>query len=313
MGMLLSAGRTTWLVVLLMLVSGPVVVVQTASMTPRQAAVTSGRQAGTSTAGPQGRTSGSQPGAPAGRTGAPAAGRPGTSTAGAAAGGQSLESLADAVPLPSVVAHGDQGTGSMGSNSTNELIGSLFAGSTFGAATTSSSPDFGATLSFMHNGIVGGELLVGYVPHLMLAKLGGTSSSVATYMFNALAALPLGSRRLWRPFISGGFGGITLHTADNNALIENAGGAAGPGNQFTSVSPAPEAHVGFDLGGGLLAFARRWGVRADLRYFDVHAAMQPSASDFVVSTTGTAPTPALIAASTGTSFWRGNVGIAIRW
>ena len=118
---------------------------------------------------------------------------------------------------------------------------------------------------------------------------------VNTYMWNVIGALPFGEDRQFRPYISAGLGAITLHTT-----------------VFTSVkavdtTSASDSRLGSNIGGGLMVFAGRVGVRADVRHYSA------TTSSDAVLTKGESPSDLTRALLSGLEFWRTDVGVAFRW
>jgi hypothetical protein len=106
--------------------------------------------------------------------------------------------------------------------------------------------------------------------------------STTTCSTRSLPAL-LGAEGTWQPFVSGGIGAISL----------NAGLDA---EDVLGIDSLDETELGGNIGGGLMAFARNWGFRGDIRYF---------------TQVGDAATDTLFL--NDVDFWRGNVGLAYRW
>src|SRR4051812_1603109 len=103
-------------------------------------------------------------------------------------------------------------------------IASGFVGSDFGSLANGSSVDFGGSVGYLWNNWVGGEFLAGFSPNFQLQSnapnaflLNGTNPAVNSYMVNAIGAAALGPDANWQPFISGGFGAITLRSGLNGS------------------------------------------------------------------------------------------------
>lgn len=205
----------------------------------------------------------------------------------------------------------------------SEWIASGFVGGNFGQNSLSSSVDFGGTLGYLYRGIVGAEFLAGFSPKFKFDRLVAGDSDINNYMANAIVAIPVGALGGFRPFISGGIGAVTM-SFNNNAVYPFGPGGANP---FVSASAtnssglfSPNAtHLAADIGGGIMAFAGRWGIRGDIRYF---SAVGTSNSTTVIDATGTPVNGSASGASTtfkdnsllnDVSFWRANVGIAVRF
>jgi hypothetical protein len=181
-------------------------------------------------------------------------------------------------------------------------MASGFIGSNFGADTNGTAVDFGGSLGYLWNGWVGGEFVAGFTPNFEVqnvALFAGEKPQVNSYMFNAVGAASLGSDGEWQPFISGGIGAVTLRS---NALNN------GTGNTVSNVFAPDDTRPGGNIGGGIMAFAGAWGLRADVRYFRAFNTDQALVSS--------GSTTAAIAGSSvlpGLDFWRANIGLAVRW
>jgi hypothetical protein len=202
----------------------------------------------------------------------------------------------------------------------NEWIASGFVGGNFGQNSLSSSVDFGGTLAYLYRGVVGAEFLAGFSPRFNFDRLVTGSADVNNYMANAIVAIPVGTLGSFRPFISGGVGAVTM------SLNTNAVYSFGPGgvNAFTSagsnnsVFDPNASHFAADIGGGVMAFAGRWGVRGDIRYF---SAVGTSNSTTVINAAGQPVNSGNLSATTfkdsallnDVKFWRANIGVAFRW
>jgi hypothetical protein len=175
-------------------------------------------------------------------------------------------------------------------------------GSNFGAAANGSAGDFGGSVGYLWNNSFGGEFIAGFTPDFQVttpALFAGESPQVNSFMFNAMGAVPLGIDGRWQPFVSGGFGVITMRSG---ALNNNAG------NPISNLFDPDDTRAGADIGGGVMGFMGAWGIRADVRYF--------RAFDTDAVTTTTSDTLATSVASTvlpGLDFWRANIGVAFRW
>jgi hypothetical protein len=154
----------------------------------------------------------------------------------------------------------------------------------------------------MWNSTIGGEFVAGFTPNFQVSNLGlfaGEAPQVNSYMANAIAAVPLGADGQWQPFISGGFGALTLRSGALNN---------GSGNAFGNVFSPDDTRAGGDIGGGLMAFVGNWGLRGEVRYFRAFSASG------ITTTTSTSPANTIAASVLpGLDFWRANIGVAVRW
>lgn len=158
-------------------------------------------------------------------------------------------------------------------------------GSSFGADADDASVDFGAGLGYL-NDIFGVEFLANFSPNFEFGGLG--DSKVNSYMVNGLATWRPRDTA-WRPYASGGLGAITF---ENDVF--NVDPLDIPG-----LEQAEDTSLGFNLGGGVMRFEGRWGVRGDVRYFRAFGDEDIGHGDF----------PFLA----DLDFWRANVGVIVRW
>jgi len=188
-------------------------------------------------------------------------------------------------------------------------IASAFIGSSFGTSVNSvdnvnldnnvpAGLTYGGQVGYLWHGKVGGEFIADFAPDVGFdSPLFATQPHVNSYMGNVIAALPLGGER-YSPYISGGLGSIGVRGGDLFTLPDING------NRNT-VS-ADQNRFGWNLGGGATAFADRWGVRGDIRYY------KASTNDTFAA--GITPeerfTQVLLS---DLAFWRGSLGLAFRW
>jgi len=101
----------------------------------------------------------------------------------------------------------------------------------------------------------------------------------------------------FQPFVSGGFGSIGIRADVLTGFDIN-------GNQISNSTNTQR--WGGDIGGGIMAFANRWGVRGDVRYFRASSNDSFSNND----STDTRVARALLS---DLGFWRGTLGLSFRW
>jgi hypothetical protein len=175
----------------------------------------------------------------------------------------------------------------------SQWIASGFVGSNFGASANQASASFGAQIGYLYHGYVGGAFLADFSPSFRIDNaLLASHPNVNSYMANVIGALPLGADGQYQPYVSGGLGSIQLRSDVLNVST--------PG----SVS-SDQAKFGGNLGIGITGYEGNVGVRADVRYY--HA--------FNTSTVAQANPADAFAQGllSGLSFWRANVGVALRW
>jgi hypothetical protein len=177
----------------------------------------------------------------------------------------------------------------------HQYVVSGVLGSTFGDDLDQPSVDFGGSLSYLFNGIVGGEFLANFGPDTSLeattalAPDGG--SWVNSYMVNAIVAAPVGDEQLFQPFVSGGVGAINLRLDDTDF-----------GELFDDPDNLTDTQLGANIGAGVMGFRENWGFRGDVRWFQ-------GLSD-EDQTEGILDPNDLLADQ---AFWRANVGLSYRW
>ena len=151
-------------------------------------------------------------------------------------------------------------------------IGFTFAGTTtlldFQQAVGKRHAGFGGNVTLLGEGVIGGEVLVVFVPGFFETARTPLSADVARVELEssrtiaAMANLVLTTPRKWteyglRPFVSGGFG--VLHSSETFQAI-----AVTPVVLF----PVNAGMAGFNIGGGAVGFlTNRTGIRFDVRYY----------------------------------------------
>jgi hypothetical protein len=218
--------------------------------------------------------------------------------------------------------------GSNYSNNSAKMPGGVNSSSsitTFGGATTDTSDDnsldLGFSVGYLWRSVVGAEFLAGFTPNFNLANslvASEASPEVNTYMFNVVGAVPLGADGQFQPYVSGGFGGITLRGATLASGLTATGGSSSVtnGNAVSNVFDPDESRGGGDIGAGIMAFMGNWGVRGDVRYFRAFSRDDETISTSTSTTTtgsGTTSSSVVTGLLPGLDFWRANIGIAFRW
>jgi hypothetical protein len=156
---------------------------------------------------------------------------------------------------------------------------------------------------------VGGEFIGEFAPNFRVSSLAlSDEPRVNSWMFNAIGAVPFFSGDKFQPFVSGGIGGVTMRTSTFTADGSNI--FVGPNVTAVTLSTInnTETKFAYDLGGGFFAFASRWGVRGDVRYYWV--------STFEGAKLQNGPTPAADFTQSllsGLQYWRANLGVSYRW
>jgi hypothetical protein len=177
-----------------------------------------------------------------------------------------------------------------------------FVGSNYGAAAQDSSVEFGGSLGYLWRSVAGVEALASFAPKFSIANNGlfaNQNPQVNSFMINAIGAVPLGADGQFQPFVSGGFGAITLRSdALNN----------GSGNAVSNVFNPDATRAGGNIGAGIMAYAGAWGIRADVRYF---RAFSNSNAPSLTDATGAGTIAGAVLP--GLDFWHANIGVALRW
>ena len=186
------------------------------------------------------------------------------------------------------------------------LSGSL--GSDFAEDAEDPGVNFAGTVGYLWHGVLGGELQTNFSPDFQL-DAGLTQPflegepAINSYMLNVIGAAPLMAGGQFQPYVSGGAGWFTL-TADPTA---------GDGDLDLD-----DTETGWNAGFGGMGFLGQLGVRADLRYFRVGGdEFQGVDGNVLRARHGVVvdDQEGLVDAQmlSRMSFWRGNVGVALRW
>ncbi len=177
-----------------------------------------------------------------------------------------------------------------------------FVGSSFGTSNqhfdldSGASLDFGGQVAYLWRGTIGAEFLADFAPNVGDNAAFASEPKVNSYMGNIVAALPLGAAGRFQPYVSGGAGIIQLNVDLFDDVADPASSTFGSSN----------SQGGGNLGGGFMAFADHVGIRTDVRYYKAFTDMNPPAP-FI----GGEGVNHLVL--DGLGFWRGNVGLSIRW
>ncbi len=176
-----------------------------------------------------------------------------------------------------------------------------FVGGNFGHSTTDPSVDFGGQLAYLWHGIVGAEALADFAPSFKLDDLAlAENPNANSYMGNAIVALPVGAEGQFQPYVSGGVGGMQLQTKALNAFLPHPSGTVP-----TGTSNGDQVKFGSNIGAGVMGFAGMLGFRADVRYYKANTTSNFSSTSAVGQFT-----EGLLS---GLSYWRANIGLAVRW
>jgi len=168
--------------------------------------------------------------------------------------------------------------------------------------------NFAGTVGWLYHGVIGGEFQSNFSPDFQLnpalvPPFLAEEPAINSYMLNVIGAAPLMAGGQFQPYASGGAGWLTLR---------------GDPTLGDSDIDLNKTDTGWNAGFGLMGFLGQMGLRADLRYFKVTGnEFQGVDSTVLRSNWGTVvdDQEQLIDSNllSGISFWRGNVGIALRW
>lgn len=178
----------------------------------------------------------------------------------------------------------------------HEWVASGFVGPAFGADAEDANTGFGGAISYLRYGTFGGEFLANFTPDMELAPDLVEDSAVNNYMFNGMAALPLGQDGRWQPFVSAGLGAMTIS------------GAVEDPDDFFELD-VDDTQLASNVGFGLMGFGDQWGFRAGARYF-AGLDDDPNIGDDIGDASDLVD-PADVLGDV--SFWRVHGGVAYRW
>jgi hypothetical protein len=178
-------------------------------------------------------------------------------------------------------------------------LASGFVGSNFGRDSEDASVDFGGTIGYLWRGVLGGEFQANFSPDFQLegfrrALLLNDEPWINSYMFNAIAAVPIGDGG-WQPFVSGGVGALTLQS---DVLS---------GQEETLAIEPDDSRFGGNIGAGIMGMIGNAGVRGEVRFF--RGFEEDFDADPVESQNEAIATQVL----SNLQFWRANIGVAFRW
>jgi opacity protein-like surface antigen len=165
-----------------------------------------------------------------------------------------------------------------------EIVLTPFIGSLFSGDLPNSKADFGASATFMGNGIFGAEVLFNYAPRFVPETLTNPAVAQSGLMGNLIVGAPFGgdSGRGFRPYVTGGIG-LFRATAKKSDFFDRV-----TSNDFA-----------YNLGGGVMAFFNdHIGLRGDLRY--VRTLRDDNSDDLFLK-------------KGDLNFWRWNVGPSFRF
>jgi hypothetical protein len=168
--------------------------------------------------------------------------------------------------------------------------------------------NFAGTIGWLWHGVIGGEFQANFSPDFQLDEalippFLAEEPSVNSYMFNVIGGLPLMAGGQFQPYASAGGGWFKLN------------GEPTPGDADIDLN---STETGWNAGVGVMGFLGQLGVRADVRYFGVSGDEFAGVDgDVLRARHGVIVDDQERAIDgnflSGVSFWRGNVGVALRW
>jgi hypothetical protein len=181
-------------------------------------------------------------------------------------------------------------------------------GSDFEADAEDPGVNFAGTIGWLWRGVIGGEFQSNFSPDFQLdagltPPFLAEEPAINSYMLNVIGALPLMAGGQFQPYFSAGAGWFTM-SADPTIGDANI--------------DLDDTETGWNAGFGAMGFLGQLGVRADLRYFAVGgnefagvdgSVLRARHGAVVDDREGEIDAQLL----SGLSFWRGNVGVALRW
>jgi hypothetical protein len=200
--------------------------------------------------------------------------------------------------------------GSQFSTGTSHFLPNLSAlnlsGVQFGPSTADGGLTYGFQIGYLRR-YIGGEFIGDFGPNFRMSSLAlAKEPTVNSWMFNLIGAFAIRDR--FQPYGSVGIGGITLRTQtfDQTAIpiITVQGTLATAQNTINTA----ESHFGWNVGGGFFAYADRWGIRGDVRYYDV-----ANFSTNTLTNGSSVPVNYTQALLSGLNYWRANLGLSFRW
>src|SRR5262245_15114730 len=164
---------------------------------------------------------------------------------------------------------------------------------------------FGFQVGYMRR-FVGVEAMADFAPSFKIASLAlSDHPSLNAYMLNAVGKGWFGNEGAFQPYVSGGLGWLTMRTSTftlDGSTIVNVGDTT-----VVALNTVNNTQSKFatNIGGGFFAYAARWGIRGDIRYYHASAFETEKLTNNINDFTQT-----LVS---GLTLWRANLGVAYRW
>jgi hypothetical protein len=175
----------------------------------------------------------------------------------------------------------------------------------FGPQTSDGGLTVGGQVGYLRR-YIGGEFIADIGPNFKMSSFAlAKEPTVNSWMFNVIGAAAIRSQI--QPYASIGIGAITLRTktfdTTNFPIVNVAGQVLTAPNTINTA----ETHFGWNVGGGFFAYANRWGIRADARYYKAQTFSTNSLNN------STVPSDFTQALLSGLNYWRANLGVSFRW
>ena len=176
----------------------------------------------------------------------------------------------------------------------------------FGPQTSDGGLTVGGQVGYLRR-YIGGEFIADVGPNFKMSSFAlAKEPTVNSWMFNLIGAAAIRSQ--FQPFVSAGIGAITLRTklfdTTNFPIVNVAGQVLTTPNTIDTA----ETHFGWNIGAGFFAYADRWGIRGDVRYYDV-----TNFSTNTLTNGGNVASNYTQALLSGLNYWRANLGLSYRW
>jgi len=155
---------------------------------------------------------------------------------------------------------------------------------------------------------LGGEFIGDFAPTFRMSSLLlADEPAVNSWMFNVIGAVPLGSEDRFQPYGSIGIGGITMRSQTFASSAIPVITVDGTLAQSLDTINTTRTAFGWNVGGGFFAYANRWGIRADARWYKAQTFSTNNLNN------GTVQSDFTQALLSGLSYWRANLGVSFRW
>jgi hypothetical protein len=203
--------------------------------------------------------------------------------------------------------------GSQFSSGTSHFLPNLstlsISGVEFGPSTADGGLTYGFQIGYLRK-YFGGEFIGDFGPNFRMSSLAlAKEPTLNSYMFNFIGSYPIANA--FEPYGSIGIGGITLRTQTFDQTAIPVITVQGTLETAQNTINTAETRFGWNVGGGFMAYANRWGIRADARWYDATNASTTTLANAL--TNNSVPSNYTTALLSGLSYWRANLGLSFRW